>query len=452
VNDEVKVAGPRLAQYRMGIVFTGSNVLTWSIALGTPMILLGEHLGATTAQIGLLYSFVFVLSPLQILAIGLIPRFGYKRLAILSWGARSSLLLIPAWVALRARDGNSGGLLLAFMLSLFGVCFIRTLGMATVFPWVMEWVPSSLRSRYYSTDTAALSFVAVLSLLISSVALKVLEPELAYSVLYGLAFIGGVASTYSLIRIPDVPVQDEAVPMVDILRQSLRICTDRSPLRFYLCFHFLFGICHFAYPPFTTYYLQVETDMTDSAILFLSVVSCVAMTVASLLLQKWMAQIGTHNGFRLWSLAFVLLSGYWLLILLGADWLLDYLFVGYAINGIAVACFLCAHMKYLAQLSDGGSRALVLSVFGALTGVFGGLTPIFWGWILKGEGMESRINHSAFAVFFGLMFVIFLVLPALIRRFDPVSDERPLIFNPVVILRPNRWFVSFVRTRELRKD
>jgi uncharacterized protein (DUF2062 family) len=66
--------------------------------------------------------------------------------------------------------------------------------------------------------------------------------------------------------------------------------------------------------------------------------------------------------------------------------------------------------------------------------------------------MESRINHSAFAVFFGLMFVIFLVLPALIRRFDPVSDERPLIFNPVVILRPNRWFVSFVRTRELRKD
>lgn len=134
---------------------------------------------------------------------------------------------------------------------------------------------------------------------------------------------------------------------------------------------------------------------------------------------------------------------YWLAILLGADVLLKLLPLSHVLNGIAAACFMCVHMKYLAQLSDTGNRALILSVFGAIVGLFGGLTPILWGWILKGSGAAGgAMNLSAFTCFFVLMALTFALLQISIRRFQLSEDQQPIVFNPSALLRPNRIFTA----------
>jgi hypothetical protein len=57
--------GSGAGAFRSGIVFAFFNALSWQIGIGTPMVLFAEQLGATPFQVGLAYSFVFVLTPVQ---------------------------------------------------------------------------------------------------------------------------------------------------------------------------------------------------------------------------------------------------------------------------------------------------------------------------------------------------------------------------------------------------
>src|SRR4051812_18609231 len=90
---------PSLAPYRSGLRWSFFNSLTWQIAIGTPMVLFAGELGATSFQVGLAYSFVFLLTPVQVAATALLPRYGFKRVALGGWGARSFFLAIPIVLA-----------------------------------------------------------------------------------------------------------------------------------------------------------------------------------------------------------------------------------------------------------------------------------------------------------------------------------------------------------------
>jgi hypothetical protein len=59
---------PEMAPFRPGLVFAFFNALAWQIGIGTPMVLFAEQLGATPFEVGLAYSFVFVLTPVQIVS------------------------------------------------------------------------------------------------------------------------------------------------------------------------------------------------------------------------------------------------------------------------------------------------------------------------------------------------------------------------------------------------
>ena len=57
---------PVLYPYRWGLVFGFFNALTWQVAISTPMVLFVHWLGGTPVQVGLAYSVIFVLTPVQI--------------------------------------------------------------------------------------------------------------------------------------------------------------------------------------------------------------------------------------------------------------------------------------------------------------------------------------------------------------------------------------------------
>ena len=111
------------------------NALTWQIGIGTPMVLFCEQLGASPFQVGLAYSFVFLLTPIQILATALLPRYGYKRVMLGGWAARTVFLIVPVWLAIVAqRWGLQPWMAPALVGSVFGFCFFRTIGAAAIMP------------------------------------------------------------------------------------------------------------------------------------------------------------------------------------------------------------------------------------------------------------------------------------------------------------------------------
>lgn len=99
---------PELHPFRPGLVFAFFNALAWQIGIGTPMVLFAEELGASPFQVGLAYSFVFVLTPVQIVATALLPRFGFKAVMLGGWRTRSFFLGVPAVLALLAMRAGSG--------------------------------------------------------------------------------------------------------------------------------------------------------------------------------------------------------------------------------------------------------------------------------------------------------------------------------------------------------
>ena len=65
----IQDVSPFKGPYAKLLRFSFFNASTWLIGLGTPMVLLATELGANSFDVGLAYSFVFLLLPVQIVAV-----------------------------------------------------------------------------------------------------------------------------------------------------------------------------------------------------------------------------------------------------------------------------------------------------------------------------------------------------------------------------------------------
>src|SRR3954465_5669800 len=123
---------PELLPFRPGLTFAFFNALAWQIGIGTPMVLFAEQLGASPAQVGLAYSFVFVLTPVQIVSTALLPRFGFKALMLGGWRTRSLFLGVPAALAIFVLAwGERSWMVQALVGSVFCFCVFRSIGAAS---------------------------------------------------------------------------------------------------------------------------------------------------------------------------------------------------------------------------------------------------------------------------------------------------------------------------------
>lgn len=139
---------PELFPFRPGLTFAFFNALAWQIGIGTPMVLFAEELGATPFQVGLAYSFVFVLTPLQIVSTALLPRFGFKALMLGGWRTRSFFLGVPVLLAVLAMRGVQSWMLGAMIWSVFFFCVFRSIGAASGTSWFYAILPEGVRGRY----------------------------------------------------------------------------------------------------------------------------------------------------------------------------------------------------------------------------------------------------------------------------------------------------------------
>ena len=98
-----KNSDPELHAHRHGLYFAFYNALNWQVGAGIPTVLFMEYLGANSFQTGLVYGWMLLLTPVQVFATVLLPRWGFKKLTMAGWGARGWFLLVPLGLALAAR-------------------------------------------------------------------------------------------------------------------------------------------------------------------------------------------------------------------------------------------------------------------------------------------------------------------------------------------------------------
>ena len=428
---------PELVPYRSGIVFAFFNALSWQIGIGTPMVLFAEQLGASPFEVGLAYSFVFVLTPVQILSTALLPRFGYKAVMLGGWGTRSVFLGVPAVLALLALGGERPWMVHALVWSVFLFCLCRSIGAASGISWFYAILPASVRGRYFASDQFAAAVASIGTLLVCAGLFALLPVYWALLAQYLIALAGSTVSYFSLKRMPDAD-RPVSISLRTVLRDTPRHLLRPSTFRTYAWLAVACAVFATPIPPFAAYFLKTGAGMSTAAIMVLEVGRYSGVMVAAWLVRRRIDETGAKPFFLLALGIYAVVSLYWWFFLRDGFGGAVGVWLSYFLIGLGAATWAMANLSYLPKTISAEERTLAVAIHGAVTALIGGTSPVIWGLLLKG-GEDRGVDAGMFQWFFVSVLGGAVVLSSLIARL-PEDKGHPV--EPIVIgnaiLRPFR--------------
>lgn len=427
------------------------------VVLGTPAVLLAESLGATTFQVGLLYSFVFLLLPIQVIATATLPKFGYKAQVVFAWSMRTLFLLIPLGIVYSNPTGHDPFLINLLILAMFGFSFFRSIGTSAVQPWLFDLLPEKLHARYFSTDMALINVAGVISLLFCSITFELFSAYGAFSAQYTFATIGAIFCILAMLKLPSVD-NPESFGAMRIVKEGPALLVRPGSFRQYLGLSLIWVVSSSAVVPFSIYYLKSVVGLTDSVIVLFTAIQSVGGIVGALIMRTRIDRYGIRRSFLIVAILNLLIYLGWLLIITygitfpdSPNRLLFLLPLTSLLLGASGAAYFGAHLKYLAFVSEKRERALKVSMQTAVVGVATGIASIIWGLLFKGDGAIPTMNEPAFLGYFVFIILIQLALVPTIRKLQETDPSVKPLTNSYGISRPFRFIATLPVLRRRKK-
>jgi MFS family permease len=438
---------PELYPFRPGLTFAFFNALAWQIGIGTPMVLFAEQLGATPFQVALAYSFVFVLTPLQIVSTALLPRYGFRALMLGGWRTRSFFLGVPALLAILMMLGQreQPWMVQALVWSVFLFCVFRSIGAASGNSWFYAILPERARGRYFATDQFVSAIAGVATLLASAALFAFLPVYPALLAQYFIALAGSTISYYSLKRLPDAE-RPTSISLRTVLRDTPRHLFAPSAFRNYVWLAVACAAISTPIPPFAAYYLKVGPQLSTAQIMMAEVVRYTGVIVAAWWIRPRIDATGARPFFLVAMALYGCVGVYWWFFLENGFGGLAGVLGVYFVLGLGAATWAIANLNYLPRIVGAEDRTLAVSIHGAVTAFLGGLSPTIWGLFLKtGEEGSRAIDPVVFQYFFLSVVVVGSLLVPFFWRLPEQKDApvEPLIIGDAV-LRPLRAATALV--------
>jgi hypothetical protein len=428
---------PALAHLPYCLRFSAFNTATWQIALGTPLVLFAEQLGATAGQVGLLTSLVLLLTPLQVLSTALLPRLGYQRLMLSGWGIRSLLLFVPVVLAALAWGrGERPWMADVLVAAIFLFCFFRSVGLAALLPWFYAMIPVEVRGRYFARESVLIGVASVGVLVLCTATYAGLPAYPALMVQYAAAMAGSVVSWLALRRLPSGPPPPPA-SLRSVMGGTPRLFLVPSDFRRYLLISLVYWAVSSPVPVFVAYYLKAQAGYAASWVMALELVRYIGMVLAARFIGHKIDRAGARPYLLAALVLYVGVAAFWLLRLHGH---LDSgagIAAAYLAYGLANTAWTVGNSHYLPKVSSGPAHTLMLAVYGSATALVGGVATLAWGWVLRASGGAAGIDRGGFEALFGsLLLGAGLTSWLLSRRPEPGADAaEPLIVHNT-LLRP----------------
>ena len=440
VSHAAATLNPRHFPYRYGLAFGFFEGVVWLIASATPLVLLLQQLGGTPFQVGLAYSFGYLMLPLQVVATAFIRHVGYKKQVLFSWGIRTVFLFIPITLALMATFPVSKWMSHFMVWSFFLFALFRTFGHSAWFPWLYHLLPKSTRGRYFAFDQTLMNLAGVLVLICSSGFFYIFSVFNAFAIIYGVAVLASVAAILSVVKLPSLETR-ENIKIKDVWSGTLRLCLKRGTFRSYLFLSLGWFLVGTPYVPFTIYYLNENLHVSDGTIVFYTGIQYLGSIITAWLVRSLLDNYGVRPFFVLSLISCVFVKVYWLFLVLGYGVLVKWISIVFLINGISTVLWQMSHLKYMPQLTSIEDRALGVALQTAIVGVAGGIAPILWGFVLNREG---SINSLAFIIYFIITIIVLVCLIYPYSRVYEEHPERPPLSVAGAFVRPFRFITKLV--------
>lgn len=438
---------PELYPHRAGLYFAFFNALNWQVAIGTPTVLFMQQLGADSFQVGLVFAWTFLLTPVQVLATAFLPHLGFKKLTLAGWGARGWCLMVPMVLSVFAPSHPVPWMIYAMVLTMFIYSFTRAIGSAALTTWLYVLIPPKIRGRYWSTDQMLAALAAVGTLVVCALLFAVLPPFWAFAVQYAIAVFGAWVAFRQLTSMPDVD-KPRVMSLEKIIAETPRFILQPSLFRTYLWLSIPIFVTTTPLAPFTAYYLKSTAGLTAAHIMVFTTMTYLGVIAANWFMRSRLDRIGAKPFFRLSYIVYGLTALGWLAFLhTGGIWT-QMLPPLYMLQGIAGGCWTSANLNYLAKIVPEHDRALPVSIHGATITFLGGCSPVVWGLFLKSDGPGQTINVPIFEAFFVVLLlstlVLLVILPKLHEKAGPVE---PLLQGGW-LLRPFRAVANLINLVE----
>jgi len=444
---------PELHPFRPALLFGLLNALAWQIAVGTPMILFAQQLGATPFQVGLAYSFVFILAPVQVISTALLPRYGFKAVMLGGWKTRTFFLFVPALLAVLAMRGEAPWMVPVFVGSIFFFCLFRSIGTAAHPAWFFAILPAQARGRFFASDQMAQAVGCVGTLIVSAALFTWLPVYAALLGQYLLALAASTLSYFALQRLPDAE-RPVAISLRTVLRDTPRFLFAPSTFRSYVWLVVIYAVISTPIPPFVVYYLKVGVKLTNQQIVLFEILRYLGVMVAAWLIRRRIDETGAKPFFIVACGLYLLVGLYWVFFLRTGVGGIAGVAAIYFVLGMAVATWTIANFNYLPKVIGDQDRALAISIHSAVNLTLGGLSPIVWGFFLKGGGDGARsIDPGMLLWVFITVAVGAVVLSVCLARLpeDKSHPVEPILFGNA-ILRPFRaatYLINLIDPRSL---
>jgi MFS family permease len=442
-----KRSSPELYPYRNGIYFAFFHALNWQVAIGTPTVLFMQQLGANSFQVGLVFAWTFLLTPAQVLSTPLLSRFGFKRLTMTGWGARSVCLLVPVVLAALAPPEPVPWMIHTMIAATFCYCLIRAVGTSALTTWFYQLVPADIRGRYWATDQLTAGVAIVGSLLLYSLFFTALPIYPAFIIVYLIAIFGALMSYRQLKTLPDVE-KPRPISLLKVATETPRLIVQPGVFRTYLWVSVALFAAITPISPFAAYYLKTTARISTAQVLLLSMLIYFGLIAANLVMRPRMDRIGAKPFFKLSYLTHAIIAVGWIAFLHTggtALWLLPPL---YLLQGFGSGCWNSANLSYLAKILPEHDRALPVSIHGAVITFIGGVTPVAWGLFLKMPGNLPAMDVVAFEIFFASLFVICIGLLVVLKRLPESAGPAGPVLQGSWVWRPFRAVATLVNLIE----
>jgi MFS family permease len=423
--------------------FQGFNAVSWQICLGSPMILFARELGAPAVVLGLLAGLSPLTSTLQLLVAPHAERIGYRNLMVKGWSSRVVTLifltLLPLTVGFLPEPYIIG--LLILIMTAFTT--LRGIASCSWMPWITALVPRSLRGYYLSRDRTFVNVASVAALAVSGLFLFDHSSMKAYSIVFGISFLGGAVSLYFLNRVPDPP-QTMAAGQQKLRVPWLSLLEDKSFARL-LLFSMAVQMFVASIATFVTLFVRDVVDLQDGTILWLAAGSALVGTGAMRLLRHRVDRFGSRPFMGVALLWWVFYFLCWFLLAAGlvsrpqlaAPLLL-------LAGGFFGATYDLALTRLLMNtVGDRTHSTEYFALHSVSISVIAGIAPILWGLLLDQlRNLQWEIGGlelNGFAIFFAIQWCgLGLVLLSLARVREASSTSTGTLLYRALVAAPSQ--------------
>ena len=357
--------------------FSLFNAISWQITLGSPLIVYAKNLGASSTLLGVLAALTPLLVILQLPAAHLLPRYGYRKLIMAGWGARTvcifGLAVVPLLTFLDAASRLALVLLLLFVFNL-----MRGMASGAWMPWMTGIIPEKARARFLSRDQFFAQMGCMAALGMSAYTLSQEPRAWQFSIVFLFSAVGATMSLFCLTRIPDVTAPEELrasgtpVPWMHML--------GYPPLLRLIIFNLLFVVALGGLGVFSIAFLRAEAGYSERLIVSLSMLSVTGAILTLPFAARVLDRTGSRPVLVLCLVIFAVVLIGWFCIsagVMGRPSLVVAVLMTF--SGMTGVNYAVANSRLAMATIPVMGRNHFFAIYTVITSMAAGLSPIAWG-------------------------------------------------------------------------